>query len=611
MKLSYVEDKVIQPKGYLQTKMIHDLEHGFVGHLPRLVPEIMVDDRIYGENRRGKKINQMKLGVAESDVEGSLQLQWWNSESQSNWLDGFIRHAFYVGDIEAQRKAKEYVDEILKTQDQDGYLGIYQPDVRYNHAFESGELWAQTTLFRALLGYYQFTKDEKVLKAIKRAVSVTMKSYPINQSNPFLHEQSHGLTFVDVLLILYRYTGDTAYRAYGAWLYQDFSTSDVAEYDVQAKYLESSKRFACHGVHTYEHMRGLLMYYAHEKTKKAEQLLTRYLNKLTDVQTPSGGVIGDEWIAEKIADSEITGYEYCSLHEAFHSLMELSIITGKMEYAEQAEWLFWNAAQGARHPRKSAIAYLKSDDSYEMTGDFHRCVESVHKVQTRYKYSTVHQDAAVCCVPMAGRISPYYFDYSVLKYGDFYIQMLYADMEVHIQTDDVTLDICMRGNYPFETELQLEITSTKNITYFLRKPSWVTALMINGLEQTCTDVIPLAVKKGNQVFQLQFEKRLEIKQTKQEKKYVTYGPLLYALLLEHDEKLVDKYKQIGFEDLYYQKRNTNYEDAVLKGVDLQAGRIIATLQTQQGEEQKELFPIGETILRKVAFAKETQNGKSD
>lgn len=62
MKLSYVEDKVIQSKGYLQMKMIHDLEHGFVGHLPRLVPEIMVDDRIYGENRRGKKIKQMKLG---------------------------------------------------------------------------------------------------------------------------------------------------------------------------------------------------------------------------------------------------------------------------------------------------------------------------------------------------------------------------------------------------------------------------------------------------------------------------------------------------------------------------------------------------------------------
>lgn len=604
MSVSYIRNKAIQPRGYLQVKMKHDLERGFVGHLPRLVPEIMIDDRIYGENRRGKKISQMKLGVAESDVEGSLQLQWWNSESQSNWLDGFIRHAFYVGDAKVQAQAKMYVDEILQTQDEDGYLGIYQPDVRYNHTFESGELWAQTTLFRSLIGYYQFTGDEKVLEAIQRAVSVTMESYPINQSNPFLHEQSHGLTFVDVLLALYRYTGDKAYIEYGAWLYRDFSASDVAEHDVQEKKLESQKRFSCHGVHTYEHLRGLLMYYVYEQTKKAERLLTRYLSKLNDVETPSGGVIGDEWIAEKIADSELTGYEYCSLHEAFHSLMELSIITGEMKYADRAEWLFWNAAQGARHPQKSAIAYLKSDDSYEMMGDFHRKVESVHKVQTRYKYSAVHQDAAVCCVPMAGRISPYYLDYSVLKKDESYIQMLYADMEVHIQEDDVTLDICMRGNYPFATGVELEITSTKDIAYFLRRPAWAVAVLVNGVMQTGTDCISLQVQPGKQMFQIQFEKRLEIKQTKQEKQYVIYGPLLYALSLEHEEKMINKYNQLNFEDVYYRKRNVNYEDAVLKCVDLQEGRVIATLQTQQGEEQKELLPIGETILRKVAFDKE-------
>lgn len=604
MKLSYILEKSIQPQGYLQEKMKADLEYGFVGHLPTLAPSIMKEDDIYGEHRRGLKLKEMKLGVAESEVEGSLQLQWWNSESQSNWLDGFIRHAFYVGGTEEQQRAKQYVDTLLETQDSDGYLGIYQKDTRYTHSFESGELWAQTTLFRALLGYYHFTKEMRVLNAVKRAVDVTMKSYPMYQSNPFLHEQSHGLVFVDVLLELYRYTKNEVYIEYGSWLYLDFSQSDVAEYDVQERYLKSNQRFSCHGVHTYEHVRGLLMYDKHEQTAQSAYLLMRYLEKFQDVQTPSGGVIGDEWITEKIADSEMTGYEYCSLHEAFHSLMELSISSGDKRYADQAEWLFWNAAQGARHPKRSAIAYLKSDDSYEMMGDFHRCVESVHKVQIRYKYSAVHQDAAICCVPMAGRISPYYFDYSLLRSGEVFIQMLYADMEINIAEEDLDLNIHISGNYPFQTCCQISIDSTKAITYMLRIPSWAKGVYIDGKKVPMSAYVKFDVLPEKQTFKIEFKKELELKQTHQNTYYATYGPLLYALPLNYKEQLKDTYKHKCFEDAYYEKVDEQYEKVKLKTVEVQEQQVFAHLELALKEEKRQLYPLCDTILRKVTFEME-------
>src|SRR5574344_729317 len=76
-----------------------------------------------------------------------------------------------------------------------------------------------------------------------------------------------------------------------------------------------------------------------------------------------------------------------------------------------------NAAQGARLPEKAEIAYLKTDNSYEMMGSKNGEIERGRN-QTRYKYSSVHQDVAVCCVPNALRISPYFVQSAWLKNAD-------------------------------------------------------------------------------------------------------------------------------------------------------------------------------------------------
>lgn len=50
-----------------------------------------------------------------------------------------------------RKKADGYIDRILATQDEDGYLGIYGTDLRYRHTTENGELWSKSTLYRVLL----------------------------------------------------------------------------------------------------------------------------------------------------------------------------------------------------------------------------------------------------------------------------------------------------------------------------------------------------------------------------------------------------------------------------------------------------------------------------
>ena len=212
---------------------------GFVGNLDKLVPDL-INDPIYSTGRLHKNSEVKDLGNnKEGDTEGSEQYKWWNSETQSNWWDGYIRNVILLNDKVGLKKVEKYVQEVLKSQDEDGYIGIYDKELRYQFNSENGELWSKATMYRGLLAYYEYSNDKKIWNALVKAVDNVMINYPIGKSSPFFSGTafnggvSHGLTFTDVLDKMYQITGDTKYTDYALFLYQDFSKSYQSEKDVQ------------------------------------------------------------------------------------------------------------------------------------------------------------------------------------------------------------------------------------------------------------------------------------------------------------------------------------------------------------------------------------------
>jgi hypothetical protein len=214
---------------------------------------------------------------------------------------------------------------------------------------------------------------------------------------------------------MYQITGDTKYVDYALFLFLDFSKTYQSEKDVQLNnILNPNYKLQSHGVHTYEHLRPLIVAAYASENSELQKALEIYIRRIENATTLTGGAIGDEWIAERNADATHTGYEYCSLHELLDSYTVLFQKQGNPKTAETIETIFYNAAQGSRNPNHSSIAYLKTDNSYEMEGTKNGEIEPNRK-QTRYKYSPAHQDAAVCCNPNAGRITPYFIEKSWLK----------------------------------------------------------------------------------------------------------------------------------------------------------------------------------------------------
>ncbi len=602
----------VKPSGWIKTQMQKDVV-GFVGNLDRIVPDL-INDPIYSSARLHKHSVVKDLGNnKEGDTEGSEQYKWWNSETQSNWWDGYIRNVLLLDDKEGLKKVENYIQGVLKTQDDDGYIGIYDKELRYKFNSENGELWSKATMYRGLLAYYEFTKDGRVWDAIVKAVDNVMTNYPIGTSSPYFSGNqfnggvSHGLTFTDVLDKMYQITGDTKYTDYALFLFLDFSKTYQSEKDVQLPNIfNPNYKLQSHGVHTYEHLRPLIVAAYASKNTELQKALQIYIQRIEKATTLTGGAIGDEWIAERNADATTTGYEYCSLHELLDSYSVLLQKQGDPKTAEAIETIFYNAAQGSRNPNHSLIAYLKTDNSYGMEGTKNGEVEPNRK-QTRYKYSPAHQDAAVCCNPNAGRITPYFLEKAWMKEGENgLVNMLLMPNLMETKVENQPIKIETITEYPYQNKFTFNISNPNYAQPIIkiRKPSWASNVITNESYLLENDFIIINRKMGTvDKIQIEFETNIQVKEDTNKEKYFSYGALFYAKSIEAIEYKGKTYLA-NFSDLTYTPKNRiRYQFIDGNQAKFNNGQIMikAKNTTTHQIENITLIPFGKTILRQLSF----------
>lgn len=601
--------------GWMKEQVQQNLD-GFTGRLDSLVPGLIVQDSIYGKDRLTKHIKHKDVGALGDTGDWQVQFLWWNSETQSNWWDGYIRSAILSGDQHHLERVKKHVEYILSTQDNDGYIGIYDKDLRYQFNNENGELWAQATVLRGLLAWYEYSKDQIVLTAIKRSVKNVMDHYPINRSHPFnttnpnVGGLSHGLMFIDVLEGLNRITADSNYADYTLFLYQDFSEQTLNEDAQYKKLMDPSLALNGHGVHVYEHLRAVAAASYISGNPNLYAALQNYLNKISITTTATGGPIGDEWIGRRKANSTSAGYEYCSLQELLHSYSELLIKSGNSNYAEKIEKLFFNAAQGARLPKENCIAYLKSDNSYYMTGGLNG--DTSVKNQTRYKYSPVHQDAAVCCVPNAGRITPYYIQNMWQRQGNNLVTTLLGPCVVTTTLSGKKIQVKEITSYPFSSDILFEVSGQGAIFDLkIRKPTWSEKVVVSENYKEENGFIIIRKKwDGKRTIKIRLFPSPVAHEDNNEEVYFSYGPLVLAHPLHAHGVKTRSFPLKGYYDWQYKPDSLiiyRYGNKPITQERKNSLLFFSELYDPQERKYQrvELVPMGQTILRQVTFKKES------
>ncbi|MEI8042056.1 MAG: beta-L-arabinofuranosidase domain-containing protein [Verrucomicrobiota bacterium] len=558
----------VKPRGWILEQMRRDLREGFAGHLDELCQEASSDIFATGRNRPGKP----NAGNAEA-------VAWWNGETEGNWRCGHMMLACLTGEPEAMTKAKSYVAHMLGAQDADGYLGVFSPEMRYRG---NGELWTQTCLFRGLLAYADATGDNRLWEAVRHAVDRTLEGYATCRQ---IHFVQHDHMYTDVLEQLYARTGDSRYRDFGLRIYHEHPKLRALLENPELKQRDGRITFnncisGGHGATVTESMRLPLWLWVVTGEEQYRSIATGVVTAMDRWTMPSGAMVSQESVNSPPNPWDI-GYEYCTIFEREFTLLNAAQKLGRACYADAAEHLWFNAAQGSRVPDGKSVLYCSTENRLSVNDEIGR----------RQRFSPTHQHRAVCCSPNATRIAAYGIANAWMRPNTSepaLAAMLYGPSEISTEIAGVSVSIQEKTLYPYSSEVELMMRVSQPVAFclWLRNPSWshktrivcprATIRLVNGFWQVRKNW-----KAADRV-SIRFDQTIREVPAINGEVALQYGPLLYVLPVEGTVLAIKSYPKPGFEDYLISCKpglNTNLalpSSQRSKGYGLRPRSLVAT-----------------------------------
>ena len=437
-KLNPLPLGAIRAEGFLKEQLLRN-KNGLGGHLDEIEPGMIADPYI-----RKTYVNMWKGG----------QQEGWGAEISGNYHAGLIQLAWTLDDEELKRKATKWVDAVLATQREDGYMGTYnQPDSKIYEDYNAG---ANSCGYYGLLCFYEATGREDVFQAVYRCMLWFAENWAGDRKTNYA-----GQKIVEIAIYCYKKTKDQRLL--------DFSR-DYIEYVASHNLFRNSYRdFAdpklyYHSNHTvgYASAKYASILYSAEGTEKYLRATEIGLQKLHDkaVQVTGCAVSSSEYLAPVSAIGET---EYCAFATFNRTYWYMNAITGQSKYSDWAENLVYNGAQGGRKKDERAIAYFSAPNQIFATDkSCHTGPEPAMQV-----YAPCYP---VACCPVN----------SVVVMPEFIRGMAFADDagNLHLsnygpcRVDFDDWQIREETLYPFRNTVKLHICGSKGRKLYCRIPGW-------------------------------------------------------------------------------------------------------------------------------------------
>lgn len=528
----------VKPAGWIKEQMTRDLQQGYAGKLGKLCHEASSDIFVTNRNSLARQNTSNQDGV-----------NWWNGETEGVWRSGHIMMAYLSEDPESMREAEAWVRHVLTSQDADGYLGAFAPDLRYKRL---GELWTQSCLLTGLLAYAELTGSKDAMQAVIRSSECTMAVLGPGKAEPPWGED-HDLVYGDILERLHDLTGDPKYLDFALWLYESWSTHRKTSDNSLSSLLNRKAGWVDHGAHTYETMRAPLWLSIATGRLDLGTASRNSFAKLDRYTSPGGSAVSQELILDQSPDPTLSEYEYCATKQIQFTLESALQKTGNAALGDRVERIWFNAAQGSRLANGSAITYLTEDNRLTCNGR----KPDGSAIEKRNKFSPTHQDVAVCCNPASTHVAALYVRGMWMSHPEGGLAaMLYGPCKLSTVVERVPITLEERTNYPFENQVQIVVRPEKEVRFpiFLRDPGWSKSTMVQCegaqvVRQGDYIVVTKSWKADDQIH-IDFVPVIQEIEAVNGEFALQYGPLIFARAIPSAAKVVRTYPLQGFEDTY-------------------------------------------------------------
>lgn len=521
---------------------------GFIGSLP------LISKEVWGEVFASGQLGPEAAGVGENVA----NTDWWNGESEGNWLIGWVGHVLLHADDAALESVRAYLQRILDHQSSEGYIGMFNDAARAKRAFIVGDLWTQSRALLALQLWASYWDDDSFRDCVSRALDYSIARYLRSDKRIRFAPESgdscgrgHDLMFMDALAEQTRQTGEARFVEFGRELYADYSAAELDwhETDGQLHRLLSEEPIVGHGAHAVEYLRVPL--YLAEHAGGAEYLaaFTNGMSKIEPAIGIGGSVKSDEQISlpgVRAIPLPESGYELCTMLEMVTTLLEAARVTGRFHYLDLVEKLFLNDAQAAVTNDGSRTTYCLAQNQPQAT----------HTMGTRWDLSPTHDDVAVCCTPNAGKILPT-IARRMVALGDEGISFqLYGPMSAAFSIDGTEVDVRQETGYPFEERIVAHIQAPESrFTVEFRVPEWCERAQLTVVG--ATDVVQerrddrfrvTATWAPHSFVELDLPQDLILRTLPDGRYVVGVGPLVFSVPIEHEIREYRDYAVDGFSD---------------------------------------------------------------
>jgi uncharacterized protein len=544
----------VRPDGWLRAQLLRDLVSGYHGHLDELLPVLRPEQNDFVSRAENK---DCRLDEHGRSIPPAPE-RWWHAEMIGDWHDGLIRAAFLVDEPKTREKAEQYVKAMLRSQDSDGYIGIYPAGHRFHFHGPEGELWSQRCAILGLLAYYEFTGRKDVLDAVERAVKLTIRQFGPGSSyfdNPDEDcGMSHGLMFLDVLEWLFRLTGDEEYRRAALSLYRDYDASKVVQNrDAQLVRLsDPAIPLSGHGPDVMGFLRVPLWCYYLTGDRKYREAWQNGIRK-TERHLGVGGspLSGQEEEIQKEPQKPDLPYEYCSTFYLLHSLTWAIQKTGEAKYGDMFERALLNAAEGARFANDKALIYYSADERLWV-----RLKPPEGPGNVRFMYTAAFYPC--CCHNSGARVLPYTISSLWMRSRDRerktdaegLVATLYGPSRVTTKINDVPVSVVEKTGYPFSYNIELTVTPQRDVRFPLRLriPAWSADPVVTAGGATVTRdprgylVLDKKWSPGDTVH-LKLRPAIQAQKAAGGLTAVSYGPLVFSLPIPEKAEIVQRFPE--------------------------------------------------------------------
>lgn len=406
----------------------------------------------------------------------------WQTEFWGKWMLGAVDMYRYTHSRELYDKMRASVDEIIATQQPDGYIGNYAPE----HRLKEWDVWGRKYVVRGLLAWYDISGDKNALKAARKETDCLIEE--LKEKNKKIVETGNyrgmaSASILNAVVKLYKATDDEKYLDYAKQIVDDIESPQgpqlirkaLAGNPVAERFPYPASWYSYENGHkAYEMMscyEGLLDLYkitGDENLFKAAKMAVDNIVD-TEINIAGSGSAHECWYGGKALQTRPTFHtmETCVTTTWLQILNRLRAMTGESRYSDLMEQTIYNAL----------AASLKSDASRIAK---YMPLEGVHTPGEQQCGMTTN-----CCNANGPRgfalvsQTAYTVKPSEIT-ANFYVP---STATINIGNKKcVTLE--QTGDYPKDDAVEIKVMSEKaeDFALKLRIPSWsnATTVSVNG-----------------------------------------------------------------------------------------------------------------------------------